>query len=133
MLKRTILLLVMLVVVIGSAWAQGKYSIKEMTPEVQQALDARKERFSELRALKASGAVGESNQGYVIALQESVAVAALVENENRNRKVLYQTIAEQNGLQGNLSTIEAAFAQVQREKAAPGDKLQNEDGSWTTK
>lgn len=133
MLRKIVFLSVMLGMLTNFAWAQGKYSIKEMTPEVQQALDARKERFSQLRALKSSGGVGENNQGYVTALQESVAVASMAENENRDRQVLYKIIAEQNGLQGNLSTIEAAFAQVQREKAESGDKIQNEDGSWITK
>jgi uncharacterized protein YdbL (DUF1318 family) len=132
MVKR-ILLIVMMLLVPVLAFAAPKYSIKTMTPEVQSALDARKERFAELRDLKASGLIGEDNQGYVKALTGDAKAQSIASEENNNRKVIYTTIAEQNGLENALSTIEAAFAAVQREKAKSGDKIQDEDGSWSTK
>jgi uncharacterized protein len=113
-----------------SAFA-ANYSIKAMTPEVKQALDSRKERFSELRDLKSEGAIGENNRGYVHALNEKA--KTLVAAENKDRKVIYQTIAEQNNLEDALSTIESAFAQVQRDKAEAGDKIQDDEGNWINK
>lgn len=133
MLRTVIFLAVMLGVLSNTTWAQGKYSIKEMTPEVRQALDARKDRFSQLRSLKSSGVIGENNHGYVEALKNDSDVSSIVQDENHDRQVLYKTIAEQNGLQEAISTIESAFAQVQSEKAESGDKIQNEEGSWITK
>ena len=114
--------------------AQQTYDIKEMTPQVKAALDSRKDRFNELKSLKASGAVGENNRGYVEALSGDASVEALVAAENKDRKMIYQTIVEQNGLPPSaLATVEAVFAQVQRDKAAAGDKIQDENGRWITK
>lgn len=133
MFKKIMILIVMMVLVTSVTWAQGKYSIKEMTPAVQKALDGRKERFSQVRSLKASGSIGENNQGYVEVIGGDSDVSVIVSQENKDRKIIYQTIAQQNGLEGALSTIEAAFAEVQRDKAEVGDKIQSEDGRWISK
>lgn len=113
--------------------AEGQYSIKHMTPEVQSALENRRGRFEQLRALKANGAIGENNHGYVDALGGGSAVQSLATAENSDRRVIYTTIGEQNGLTDALTTIESVFAQVQRDKAESGDKIQTEDGQWVSK
>ncbi len=115
------------------AWAEGKYSIKQMTPQVQSALNDRRDRFDQLRVLKSSGVVGENNHGYLEALKQEGSAGDIVAAENRDRKVIYQAIAEQNGLENAISTIESVFAQVQRDKADPGDQIQTEDGRWVAK
>lgn len=114
--------------------AQSKYSIKEMTPEVQAALDNRRNRYEVLRSLKQQGVVGENNKGYVELLAaDNAEAAAVVKEENADRQIIYTTIAQQNNLEDSLSTIEQVFAQVQRDKADAGDKIQAEDGKWATK
>lgn len=118
---------------IPGVFAEAKYNIKEMTPEVQTALDNRRSRFDQLQALKAKGTMGENNHGYVEALGNDSAAKSLAEAENRDRKFIYKTIEQQNGLSDAMETIEKVFAQVQREKANAGDKIQNEDGSWAAK
>ena len=133
MFKKIVLTAVMFVMALGLVYAEGKYSIKSMTPEVQQALESRKDRFSQLRTLKSSAAIGENNRGYVEALNNDSQAGSVAADENRDRKVIYKTIAEQNGLEGALSTIETAFAQVQADKAESGDKIQTEDGRWVAK
>src|SRR6185436_18985645 len=113
-MKRNILILLSIVGLILSgqnSWAEGKYSIKEMTPEVQSALDGRKDRFSQLTDLKQKGIIGENNQGYVEVLQAGQGGEDVVAAENKDRKVIYQTIADQNGLKDELSTIEKVFAE----------------------
>lgn len=116
-----------------SAVAQ-EYSIKQMTPEISRALENRRDRYDRLEELKKEGAVGENNRGYVEVLAGGRQAAPLVETENKDRKVIYQAIAEQNALGANaLTTVEKVFAQVQHEKAAPGTKVQTEDGRWITK
>jgi uncharacterized protein YdbL (DUF1318 family) len=118
----------------GMSFAQGTYDIKEMTPEVKSALEARKVRFGELKALKAQGFVGESNRGYTEALGGGAYVMTLVADENKDRKFVYQTIVDQNGLnEGALAAVESVFAGVQRDKASPGDKVQDAAGTWMTK
>ena len=116
-----------------SVWAEEKYSLKEITPAAETALEGRRNRFDELSDLKARGSVGENNRGYVEALVDDLAVKALVEAENKDRAVIYNIIAEQNGLVGALETIERVFAQVQSEKSSPGTKIQDENGAWITK
>jgi uncharacterized protein YdbL (DUF1318 family) len=133
MFKKIILIAFMLITVPMMAMAQGKYDIKSMTPQVKEALEARKDRFVELRSLKSSGLVGENNRGYVEVFREDVNAQSLVALENRDRKVLYQTIAEQNGLEGAIATIEGAFGEVQRQKAEAGDKIQTVEGEWVSK
>lgn len=113
-------------------WA-AKYDIKQMTPQVQKALESRRDRFDELRALKSQRIVGENNQGYVEVLQSDSNAQALASAENTDRKVIYQTIADQNDLQGQIDVIEKVFAQVQRDKASAGDKIQDDNGKWREK
>ena len=113
--------------------AENQYDIKEMTPEVKTALENRKNRFEDLRQLKSERIVGENNRGYVEALSDDAAAKALVNAENQDRKAIYKTIEEQNNLIDALGTIEKVFADVQRGKASPGDKIQDESGSWVTK
>lgn len=115
------------------ARAEAKYSLKEMTPEVSAALDARRDRFDDLADLKSKGMVGEDDHGYVKALVSSTGVEALVDAENQDRSVVYTTIAAQNGLAGEMETIEKVFAEVQREKAKPGEEIQDASGQWVTK
>ncbi len=123
----------MVLVLASAAFAQG-YDIKTMTPQVRSALEARKERFSELKALKANGQVGENNRGYAEALGGGADVRGLVSAENKDRKAVYQAIVEQNELAGGaIATVEAVFAGVQREKAVAGEKVQLPSGEWTTK
>ena len=116
-----------------NAFADGKYDIKEMTPEAKTALENRRDRFDRLKELKAKGAVGENNRGYVEALSDDPDAKSLVEEENQDRRIIYKTIETQNNLSGAMETIEKVFAQVQRDKASPGDKIQTEDGNWVTK
>jgi uncharacterized protein YdbL (DUF1318 family) len=136
MFRYILLFLVMILSVsfqVSNGYAEGKYQIKQMTPEVNSALENRRSRFDQLRDLKSKGIVGETNRGYVKAIESIGDAESLVQAENDDRKIIYKTIAQQNGLEGALETIEKVFAQVQRDKAESGDKVQQEDGSWTTK
>ena len=110
------------------------YDIQEMTPQVKAALDSRRERFDELRKLKEKGIIGENNQGYVELLTENDEAKILVKEENKDRRLIYKTIIQQNNLaEEELEKVEKAFAQVQKEKANPGDKIQDAGGKWLTK
>jgi uncharacterized protein YdbL (DUF1318 family) len=132
-MKRALLTVVLTSVLAAAAIAQG-YDIKTMTPEVQAALEARKGRFAELKALKGQGFAGENNRGYVEAMGGGAEAKALVKAENADRKAVYQAIVEQNELgEAALATVEAVFAGVQREKAAAGEKVQDPSGEWITR
>ena len=120
-------------VLTGYGWAQSAYSIKEMTPEVKAALENRRERFDQLAQLKQKGVVGENSKGYVDVLVTGQGAEDLAKAENQDRQIIYKTIAQQNNLGDVVDKIEKVFAEVQRDKAQPGDKIQNEEGSWVVK
>ncbi|MCM8812102.1 MAG: YdbL family protein [Candidatus Omnitrophica bacterium] len=118
---------------VPSAWAASP-QLKFMTPEAQRAIDSRRDRYKQLKEYKMKGWVGENNQGLVSALVSTPEVTALVEQENRDRELIYRTIIEQNNLPGDaMATVKAAFAQEQRERAEPGEKIQQPSGEWVTK
>ncbi len=115
------------------AWAEPP-ELKYVTPEVQKAIDARRDRFESLKLAKAQGWVGEDREGHVAVLGGGAEVPSLVEAENRDRETIYRTIVEQNALEPEaITTIRATFAEVQREKALAGESIQLSSGEWTKK
>ena len=118
---------------LSKGYAESEYTIKEMTPEIEEALENRRDRYEQLREYKTKGFIGENNQGYVDALSDLEEIILIIDDENKDRKIIYQTIAEQNNLKEALSTIESVFAQVQRDRAEPEDMIQLEDGTWAAK
>jgi len=129
----TVFLMIAMAPCAHTALAAEKYTIKEMTPQVTSALESRRDRYSELQQLKQQGKVGENNRGYVEVFANEKVVKSLVDVENSDRKIIYQTIADQNNLKDAIGVIEKVFAQTQRDKAQSGEKIQDEDGRWVTK
>jgi hypothetical protein len=130
-MKKQVLIFALICAAAVSAPAETKYDIKQMTPAVKAALDGRKVRYNELKEMKAKGLVGETNRGYVQKLGGGQDVDAVVSAENKDRKAVYQAIVDQNNLgDGALATVEKVFAGVQRDKAEPGEKVQDADGHW---
>lgn len=110
------------------------YDYKTMTPDIEKALKNRQSRYYQLQNFKQEGAIGENNKGYVTNLKDNSAAATLAADENRDRRVLYEALAEQNKLGGTgLLEVQRAFADVQREKAAAGDMVQSSSGDWQKK
>ncbi len=110
------------------------YDYKTMTPDIERALKNRQARYYQLQVLKQKGAIGENNKGYATDLKGNAAASALVTDENRDRRVLYEALAEQNKLGSTgLLEVQRAFADVQREKAGPGDMVQSSSGDWQRK
>jgi uncharacterized protein YdbL (DUF1318 family) len=121
-------------VMMTSVCMAGAYDIKDMTPQVKAALTGRKDRFAEIKQLKAQGLLGENNRGYVEILGGGAEAKALAAAENKDRKFIYQTIVDQNGLKASdLATVEMVFADVQRDKAVVGEKIQAPEGAWQVK
>jgi uncharacterized protein YdbL (DUF1318 family) len=129
----TILTVVLLLCIFSQTGYAAMYDLKEITPEVQSALENRRSRFSELEDLKQKGIVGETNKGYVENLAGDSRASSIASAENADRKTIYKAIAEQNGLTGAFDTIESVFAGVQRDKARSGMMIQEADGKWVKK
>ncbi|MFA7255285.1 MAG: DUF1318 domain-containing protein [Candidatus Omnitrophota bacterium] len=110
------------------------YDYKTMTPAIEKALKNRQARYQQLQNLKQEGVIGENNKGYVTDLKNNATAATLTAAENRDRRVLYEALAEQNKLGSTgLLEVQKAFAEVQSEKAGPGDMVQSSAGYWKKK
>lgn len=117
----------------SAAFAEN-YDIREMTPQIQQALQNRQARFSELQALKAQGVLGENNQGLISVLGNAGNAQGVARAENSDRSLIYEAIVSQNNLgASNLPKVKSVFAEVQREKARSGDMIQQPSGEWVRK
>ena len=111
----------------GTAWA-------ELSPEVMAAVSSRRDRLGQLKTYKAQGLIGEDNQGHAAKLGGGDEVQSLVEAENRDRETIYQAQLKEKGLPADaIGTIRAAFAEEQRNRAEPGEKIQQPSGEWGTK
>ena len=86
----------------------------------------------ELDAAKAAGLVGETNTGYLAAVQPSPSaeVDALVSSVNSQRKAHYQEIATQNGI--TLQAVEVRAGQKAIEKTPAGGFI-NTGSGWQKK
>lgn len=112
----------------------AQYDIKEMTPEIEQALQNRQARYSQIQQMKGGGVLGEDNQGYVKVLKQLPDADAIASQENADRRTIYKAIVSQNGLGSEgLAAVQKVFAEVQREKAAGGDSIQLPSGDWVQK
>ncbi len=130
--KKSFLMVTCLLATGISTAEAGAYDIRENTPEVQSAISGRQSRFSALKQLKAQGAIGENNRGYVDALDS--AGSAIAQAENSDRRVLYRAIVDQNNLGAEgMDKVEMVFAEVQRDKASAGEKIQDPSGKWITR
>lgn len=131
-MKRLLISALMVSCLTAPAVMAASYDIKEMTPAVQSALSGRQARYDQLKQLKAQGAIGENNQGYVEAL--SGAGSSVASAENADRRAIYSAIVEQNGLgAAGLGQVQKVFAEVQRDKASSGEPIQLPSGEWTKK
>jgi len=116
------------------AYAEGGYDLKEITPELKVAFKGRKERYSKLATLKSMEKLGENNEGLITNLSGDNSLDQFVFVENRNREAIYQAIVKQNGLAPReIYTVRSVFADVQRGKSKPGEKIQMPNGEWVTK
>ena len=97
--------------------------------------DPIKERFLKrkpiLNQLKMDGFIGENNQGYVEFRIPNDEHTELVENENADRRLVYQRIAKRHGT--DVEVVGRRRAVQIAKIARRGDWLQDEDGNWYRK
>ncbi len=106
------------------------------TVSLSANLDAIKSRMVQrvgaLDAMKASGAVGETNQGY-LSIRGSLSQDQQnqVNAENSDRKEVYQGIASKTSV--SISVVEKNRAEQIAKTSAKGIWLQKPDGQWYQK
>ena len=89
------------------------------------------ERKPKIETLKKAGTVGENKDGYLEAMKDAKLEDAdkkLLEDENKDRKVVYAAIAKKEG--STVDKVGELRAKQIRSKANEGDYIQGEDGKW---
>ena len=108
----------------SSAWAETGDTNEE------SAIRSRRRRFPRVADLKSRGLVGENHRGYLEARKRvSPDEAGTIAAENRDRQVIYRSVAAKQG--AKLNEVEASFAQLHRDRAGSGDWIQaSRGGKW---
>ena len=89
------------------------------------------DRKPKIEALKKAGTIGENKSGYLEAMKDAKLEDAdkkLVEDENKDRKVVYTAVAKQE--KTTVDKVGEIRAKQIRSKANEGDYIQEEDGKW---
>jgi uncharacterized protein YdbL (DUF1318 family) len=116
---------------VREAWAQEEADYPE---NVRAAIERRKERRSELVSWEARGVIGENMRGQVELVHRAVAdnsAVGLVEQENRDRSIIYAYVAGKNN--ASVDETAAVFAKRIQADAPSGTPIQSSGGEWTTK
>jgi uncharacterized protein YdbL (DUF1318 family) len=100
--------------------------------EVAEATERMKERLYDVDALKASGKLGEDNQGYLAARERLIREEQeLLNEENRDRRLIYQHVARSS--RQSVEEVGRQRAARIAELAREGVWLQNRRGEWYRK
>lgn len=97
----------------------------------------RRLRAGEIQQLKNDGVVGENRDGYLSIIRKPadpkyLAYAqGVVDAEDADRSFLYLSNAQQQNKP--LEMIESEYAQLWRDRAFPGEWVQQQDGKWIRK
>jgi len=90
------------------------------------------QRLPQIDALKAQGAVGETNRGFLEERKSGVADAVkIVTAENHDREAVYAYIAKQTG--SDAETVGRARAKQIAAGSRPGVWIQDGSGNWSRK
>ncbi len=122
LMKKFLIITALFIGMLSVASAQDAQALK-------QRMAARLAAVDELRATQV---VGENNAGYLAVLSgDATDAKVIVDEENADRKAVYQIIANQTG--GSVEAVGKSRARQIREQAKPGTMVQNDDGSWIAK
>ncbi len=89
------------------------------------------QRLSQVDQLKASGAIGENNRGFLEVRDGGGDAASVVSAENGDREAVYGAIAKQTG--STAEQVGKARARQIAANSAAGVWLQRDDGNWYKK
>lgn len=123
---------------IKNAYAQ-QISKSELTTKMLGAIKSRKERHQKLIKWQSKGILMEDNNGYIKINKSELnkqaediknKINTIAENENNDRRIIYQEIANQNG----ITPVEVGrqFSYTHKNNAPSGTWIQEKDktGNW---
>ncbi|MFH0941180.1 MAG: DUF1318 domain-containing protein [Candidatus Omnitrophota bacterium] len=123
---------------VDEAYAQEE---SDFPSDVMAAIELRKTRRNNLVIWEEKGAIGEGADGFVVVRDISIAehaypsyaehVLTIVEEENRDRKIIYEYVSNKNGAaQDETGRL---FAKRIQADAPQGTPIEAPDGSWNTR
>jgi len=108
--------------------------IRVRTPELMRAIESRRARNPQVEQWKARGCVGENSQGLLEPRPGQGCpgeVGGLIAAENADRTFIYDTLMQQNNIPASdAPRVRAAFATANRDRARPGEWVQELNGQW---
>jgi len=107
------------------------YADEGLSPEVRQAALRRKERYSELVALEEQGIIGENKSGLIEVRKVGAKIAFPITEENNDRMIIYQAVAEKNG--SPVGEVQKIYAKRLQSHAPSGTPIEIEGQGWTIK
>ena len=118
------LVLMILAIFTSSTIALAAPTKKELQAKFEQ-------RYPEIKKYKADGKVGETSAGFLEAVKDADgALSKLIDDENADRRALYELIAKDEKV--DVDVVAKRAAQRNFKKAAPGEYIK-EDGKWKQK
>lgn len=111
---------------ITSAYAQ------DLSSEIEQAALRRKDRYSKIFSQEEQGILGENKSGLLEIKKEvqDSSLRDLVNAENSDRMIIYESIAKKEGL--DVREVQKLYAKRLQEQAPAGTPIETLDG-WKTK
>ncbi len=108
--------------------------VRTRTPELMRAIESRRARNPQVEQWKARGCIGENGQGLLEPRPGQGCtgdVAGLIAAENADRSFIYDTLMQQNNIPASdAPRVRAAFAKANRDRARPGEWVQEPNGQW---
>jgi len=123
-MKRNTIIAIWSVLILGLMITNGYSSAQEIKQRMI-------ERLPVITALKLKGLVGEDNRGYLQFIGQKKENEEVVAAENKDRQMVYEAIAKQQGATVELVGQHRAI-QIY-DKALPGEWLQDANGKWYQK
>lgn len=106
------------------------YADEGLSSDVQAAALRRKERRAELVALEQQGILGENRSGLVELRKVGASIAFPINDENKDRMIIYRAVAEKNG--SSVEEVQKLYAKRLQADAVPGTPIEVDSG-WTIK
>jgi len=139
---RKIILMAACILVVGLGYAKvvtDAYAQEGFSSDVETATDNRRERRADLMVLEIKGVVGENKSGLVQIMpghNDDISDNAMVAQENKDRTVIYNSVAAKNGQPMiEIQTMNAKNLQCDASSGTPIEVL-NAQGSayeWKVK
>jgi len=118
-------------VIVPAAYA-GELS--DFPDEVVVAIERRKARRPQILLLASQGYIGENENGFLDVFDKASldpGKLAMVEEENKDRLVIFQYVAEKNG--ASVQETGKVFANRLQKDAAAGTPIEGSTGEWVVK